>query len=104
MNESIEEALRKARDQEVRSQHNRELYGQMWDDYWRNMTGKESYYNEQARKESEAYWRDYMKNTGTEPRYPIKEGATWNRQIDTIPSIAITGGKRAINMLYGGQE
>ena len=104
MNESIEEALRKARDPEVRSKLSRDTWGPRFDDYWRQLSGKESYYNEQARKENEEYWKDYMKNTGTEPKYPIRTGSEWNQPIDTLPNAAISTGKRAIQMLYGGQE
>ena len=87
----------------LRGYHYRNLYGPEIDDYMRRLFGKESYYDEQARLESERYWADYVKNTGIEPRYPIRVGAQWNAPITTLPPIAIQTGKRAIEMLYGGQ-
>lgn len=103
MSNSIEKAMIRAQDPDIRSKLSRETWGPRIDDYWRQIGGKESYYNEQARKESDTYWADYMKNTGAEPKYPIRTGAEWNRQIDTMPGM-INSGKRAIQMLYGGQE
>lgn len=78
--------------------------GEAIDDFWKKLAGQESYYDRQAREENERYWADYAKNTGVEPRYPIRTGAQWNAPIQGIPGIGITSGKRAINMLYGGQE
>lgn len=77
------------------------------DDFAKKWSGQESYYNREAREENERYWADYYKNTGIDPndvKYPNRIGASWNAPIQTMPMMGITGGKRAINMLYGGQE
>lgn len=100
---AIRRAMYDAQDPEVRNKIRREMYGSEIDDYLRRLTGKESYYDEQARKENEEYWADYLKNTGVEPRYPIRVGSEWNQPIDVLPMTMNTG-RRAINMLYGGQH
>lgn len=84
--------------------HFRNLYGPEIDDFMRQLFGKESYYNEQARLESERYWADYTRNTGVVPKYPIQAGAQYNAPINTLPPIGLKAGKRAIDMLYGGME
>lgn len=78
--------------------------GEAIDDFWKKMTGQESYYDRQAREENERYWEDYTKNTGAESLYPIRTGEVWNAPIQGIPGMGITSGRRAINMLYGGQH
>lgn len=98
-------ALKKMQDEDFMQDFNRELYGDKIDDYMRRLTGHESYYEEQARGENEQYWIDYTKNTGIEPKYPIRTGKEWNQAIDTLP-IGLTqlpGKFKAIDMLYGGQ-
>ena len=47
---AITDAMRKANDEEFRREYNRELYGSDIDDYMRNLTGKESYYDQEARE------------------------------------------------------
>lgn len=74
------------------------------DDFLKKISGQESYYDRKAREENEQYWKDYTKNTGVEPRYPLRTGADWNAPTQGIPGVGITSGKRAINQLYGGQE
>lgn len=78
--------------------------GKAIDDFWKRLTGQESYYNRKAREENEEFWKDYTDNTGVEPRYPIRTGAEWNAAIQTMPMVSqIPGKHRAIDMLYGGQ-
>ncbi len=103
---NVTEAMKKLNDEEFRKQYNREFSGSDIDDYMRNLTGKESYYNEQARLENERYWADYTKNTGAEPRYPIRTGAQWNQAMSSLPLglTQIPGKMKAIDMLYGGME
>ena len=103
---AITDAMRKANDEEFRREYNRELYGSDIDDYMRNLTGKESYYDQEAREENERYWTDYAKNTGIEPRYPIRIGAQWNQAISTLPLglTQLPGKFKAIDKLYGGQR
>lgn len=102
----IARAIELQRDEEFRKQHNREFWGERIDDYMRKLTGNESYYDEQARKENERYWTDYTKNTGVEPKYPIRVGKEWNQAITTLPMglTPIPGKFKAIDMLYGGQK
>lgn len=103
---AITDAMRKANDDDLRREYNREFYGEDIDDYMRRLTGKESYYDEQTRLENERYWEDYAKNTGVEPRYPIRVGAQWNQAITTLPLglTQLPGKLKAIDMLYGGQK
>lgn len=103
---SVTEAMKKLNDKEFRKEYNRELYGTDIDDYMRKLTGKENYYDEQARQENEQYWTDYTKNTGIEPRYPIRVGQEWNQAMNTLPMglTPIPGKFKAIDMLYGGQQ
>lgn len=103
---AITEAIKKANDEEFRRKFNRDFFGSDIDDYMRRLTGKESYYDEQARKENERYWEDYARNTGIEPKYPIRVGAQWNQAITTLPLglTQIPGKMKAIDMLYGGME
>lgn len=82
-------------------------YGIAMDDFIKRQLGQESYYDRQAREENNRYWSDYFENTGVERedvKYPIKMGVQHNAPIQTIPGITVSGTKRAINMLYGGQE
>ena len=99
-------AMEKLKDNEFREEHNREFWGEQIDDYMRRLTGNESYYDKQARQENEQYWTDYTKNTGIEPRYPIRVGQEWNRAVSTLPMglTPIPGKFKAIDMLYGGQQ
>lgn len=103
---SVTDAMKRLNDEELRKQYNREFWGTNIDDYMRNLAGKESYYNEQARLENERYWADYTKNTETIPRYPIKTGAQWNMAMGTLPLglTQLPGKMKAIDKLYGGME
>lgn len=77
------------------------------DDWIKRQLGQESYYDRIAREENERYWSDYFENTGVDRadvKYPIRMGIQHNAPIQTMPGIAVSGTKRAINMLYGGQE
>lgn len=102
--EKIMEAMKRLNDEEFRKKHNREFWGTEIDDYMRRMTGAESYYAEQERKEREEYWTDYAKNTGFEPLYPIMAGEQWNQPISSLPLglTQLPGKMKAIDMLYGG--
>lgn len=100
---AVTRAMYELQDEDVRRKVNREFFGPEVDDEIRKVLGIESYYDQQAREENERYWTDYIRNTGADPRYPIRTGSDWNRPIDTIPMMAKQG-KRAIDMLYGGQE
>ena len=97
----INEAIKQLNDEEFRKQQNREIHGEQIDDYMRGLTGNESYYENQARKENERYWTDYTKNTETEPRYPIRVGQEWNNAISTLPMglTPIPGKFKAIDWL-----
>lgn len=76
--------------------------GRILSDEGRKILGRESYYQQEARTENEQYWEDYTKNTGVEPKYPIRTGSDWNAPIQNMPAIgSLTKPMRA---LYGGQS
>ena len=102
----ITRAMENQRDEEFRSQHNRDFWGTDIDDYMRRLTGKESYYEEKTRRESDRYWADYAKNTEVEPRYPIMAGKQQNMAASGLPLglTQLPGQFKAIDMLYGGMR
>lgn len=77
-------------------------HGEVLSDVTRKIIGRESYYEQQAREENERYWNDYTKNTGVEPKYPIRAGADWNHPIQSMPVISTL--TRPMKKLYGGQN
>jgi hypothetical protein len=77
-------------------------WGRVLSDEVRRIVGRESYYEQQAREENERYWSDYTKNTGAEPRYPIRVGSDWNHPIQSMPVMSTI--TRPMRKLYGGQE
>lgn len=102
----IARVMEEQRNEEFRRQHNRDFFGTDIDDYMRRLTGKESYYDEQARTESDRYWADYTKNAEVEPKYPIMAGKQQNTAMSGLPLglTQLPGQFKAIDMLYGGMR
>ena len=77
--------------------------GDITDDIMRRLLGQQSYYQEQMDKENDEYWSDYIKNTGVEPKYPIRVGMNQNQPTAFMPSV--TGeGVNVMKKLYGGMD
>lgn len=85
---------------EIYTKYLGEEIGGLLDNITRRMYGQNSYEETKALDENDQYWEDYERNTGTEPKYPIRTGANANIPAMNMPSL--TGeGISVMKKLYG---